>query len=574
MISVAGYSYPVDVDIDAPEAWAVLNSAYSNTLSSTVGVIDSGLSERGTFDSVTGYIPGHEDISGALLFVNSGEFGGIAGSDDDLNGYLDDINGWDWYTTDDAFLPGNEPDDDILGEDPVPADSYSVSALTRTDPTDHWHGTLVSGVFAAGWNNGQGIGGLSQNRLDVLPLRTYLGEGGIGDVLSAIDYAAVLASKAAQGMVLNASWRIVGSSPSKALKDSIEFAAGKGILFVAAAGNNSSDNDQLPVYPASYSVDTDLNGAVLSVGATDFRGRQSSFSNYGENSVQIMAPGSYLLSTYKGDDSYAFASGTSFSSPLVAGAAGILMGAHPSMSTSQVIERLVEGGRFDERLAGLTFEGKRLNLAGALAPFHPFSKLAFMDTIYPVVMYSDHISSQYGSIDSATSGDPSVAVLHRGAMGSWALSPVAPGITSFDLTFTSGSAPVAQYRTGPWRVTALSPFRVFTLRKDQTVTFDTVGTIPGTISWSVENTSVGSISSSGVFTAKNAGETRIILLVDGAPYDTSASIQVLSSVSGGGCGTTAPPDTFPWSGVTEVVSVLTLLLLMRWRAAPHLKSGI
>ena len=182
-VIIGTQAYDVDVDIDAPEAWAVLDSAYSGTLGGTVGVIDSGLSETGTFDSTSGYTPDHEDFPSSL-FVNTAESSGLAGIDDDLNGYIDDVNGWDWYTSDDASLPGSEPDDDIPGEDPVPADSFTSSAQTNPDPTDYSHGTLVSGIFSAGWDNGAGVASVGQNRLGVLPLRTYLGsDSGIGDII-------------------------------------------------------------------------------------------------------------------------------------------------------------------------------------------------------------------------------------------------------------------------------------------------------------------------------------------------------------------------------------------------------
>ncbi len=576
-LSIGVNTYTIDSDIDAPEAWAVLNSAYSNTFTATVGVIDSGLSESGVFNSTTGYIPNHEDLSGSIVSVNSGEEGGSASTDDDLNGFVDDVSGWDWYTSDDAvelMLPGNEPDDETLGEDPIPADSYTATALSTGDPTDHWHGTSVSGLFAADWNNSTGIAGLAQDRVKVLPLRVYIGGDGLADILDAIDYAAVLASNGADIKVLNASWRLAGSSPSFFLKDRIEFAASKGIIFVAAAGNSFSNNDISPVYPASHSIDSELEGSVLSVGSSSYDGKKSSFSNYGENSVQIAAPGTYILTTSKGNSGYSYVSGTSFSTPITAGLAAILAGAHPAMSATESIERIVDGGVFDDRLAGVFQGGKRLNMAGALAPFHPYSNLSYMDTSIAVNMYSDGISASYGSIFTATSEEPSVAVMKKDVLGAWAVSPLAPGITHFNLTFTgspsTGSpSPVAQYRTGPWRVTAIKPFKFQNLWGGEQIDFNTTGNLPGLVSWQVEDTRVGAIDSNGIFTAKGLGTTRVVLLVDDIPYDTSAAIHVVTSApssgGGSGCGLTASPGDPYFPGLLEMLLLGTILMLIRRR---------
>jgi len=436
-VTVNSVAYTVDVDIDAPEAWAVLGSAYSNTLSTSVSVIDSGCGDSGFFSNSVGYIPNHQDLLNSLLFVNSAE--AINATDDpgDGNTLIDDVNGWDWYTT---------PDDIIPGEDNDPADVNTTA--------DDWHGTFISGIISGAWDNSLGGAGVGKNLIKLLPLRTPLT---VADLIDAIGYTAALADSGEDVKVINASWAITpqGADDSD-LRLAVSDAGDSGILFVAAAGNfqlsfPQLDNDILPLYPASYS--TSLNN-VLAVAATDLTGDLSSGTHYGLNSVQIAAPGVSIVTTYFGTSDYAFVGGTSFSTPIVATGGALIAAAHPNFLPSQIIERITNGGDFDQRFETKIGSGKRFNLAGALAPFYPYSGEVALGSTTSIQLYTDSVSSSFGSISGWSSSDSSVAVLSGSQATGWAVSPVGTGIATFTLSFSSGSAPLGSYETGHWWVVA------------------------------------------------------------------------------------------------------------------------
>lgn len=226
-----------DADIDAPEAWDLTTGA--NTV--VIAVIDSGVAYN------------HPDLA-ANIWVNNAELTGSAGVDDDGNGYIDDINGWD-------FVGGDN------------------------DPTDlHGHGTHVAGTIAAVGNNSAGITGVMWNA-KIMPLR-FLGATGTGgpisDAIAAIQYA-----DANGAHVINNSWG--GGGFSQALKDAIDASSA---VVVCAAGNDGTDNDETPAYPASYS-----SANIIAVGATDHNDCSATFSNYGVASVDLLAPGVSIYSS-------------------------------------------------------------------------------------------------------------------------------------------------------------------------------------------------------------------------------------------------------------------------------------
>ncbi len=483
--SVGSKSFSVDVDIDAPEAWGVMGSTFDSTMTAGVGVIDSGDGSAGIFSDSTGYIPNHEDLLNSLLFVNTGEALGT-GLDNDANGYVDDVNGWDW-----ADFPN----------DNAPAD-------TPVDPDAPYHGTRISGIIAAAWGNGTGIAGIGMEALRVLPLR---GGPFASDYIAAIGYAAALADTGENVRVLNGSWAIIPPGQDyPPLRAAITDAGASGLIFVAAAGNDNSDlpelnNDIVPVYPASYS--TSLTN-VLSVAAADSTGALADFSHFGPASVQIAAPGTFIYATSGGFNGYAYVRGTSFAAPIAAAALGLIMAADPGLTPAQAIGRLIDGGDFDARLAGVVKSGKRVNLAGALAPFYPYSGLAPLDVTQSITMYSDSIGAQYATFISAVSSSRSIAVLKGDAAAGWAVSPVSPGIASFTLSFTNVLDPVGSWETGPWRVTGIAPFTA-NPAVGNTVAFTSLLAIAGTPTWSVMDTSVGSIDPvTGVFTALAEGDRK------------------------------------------------------------------
>lgn len=296
-----------DADIDAPTAWTVSTGA-----GVTVAVVDSG----SQLD--------HADLA-AQIGGNPGERGGgkeTNGLDDDSNGWVDDWRGWDFVTND------NTPQD------------------------GDGHGTHVAGTIAARANNGIGVAGVAPDAT-VLPVRALddNGEGTSSDIADAFAYAGDLGVR-----VVNAS--LGGDSPSVAIANAI--AAYPNTLYVVAAGNDGTDNGTAPVYPCAYTL-----ANILCVGATDATDLRASFSNWGAASVDLFAPGDTILSTYKGGQ-YAYLDGTSMAAPHAAGAAALVVAAHPGWSVAQVKAALLGGVDAKSQLAPRSVSGGRLNAARAL----------------------------------------------------------------------------------------------------------------------------------------------------------------------------------------------------------------
>ncbi len=231
-----------DADIDAPEAWDIATGVPEGS-DVIVGVIDSGID----------YL--HPDLV-ANMWVNPGEIPGN-GIDDDGNGYIDDVHGYDFF-----------------GDDGDPSDAYG-------------HGTHCAGTIAGVGDNGLGVAGVNW-RCKVMALRFLNASGGgnTGDAIEAVIYGVHNGAK-----ILSNSWG--GGGYSEALELAITYARDNGVLFVAAAGNYGWDIDSEPYYPASYEVSN-----VISVAATDHRDLLASFSNYGDESVDVGAPGVSIFSSY------------------------------------------------------------------------------------------------------------------------------------------------------------------------------------------------------------------------------------------------------------------------------------
>jgi len=258
-----------DADIDAPEAWDIA----TGTGEIVVGVIDSGVDYT------------HSDLA-ANMWENPGEIPDN-GKDDDGNGYVDDVYGWDFYTDD------NDPMD------------------------DYGHGTHCSGTIGAVGNNGIGVVGVNWN-VKIMALK-FLSAGGSGSTADAIDsvgYATMMRRDFGVNIVLTSnSWG--GGGFSQALKDAIQASGDAGMLFIAAAGNGNTDTDANPHYPSSYDLDN-----IISVAATDRDDDRASFSNWGLTSVDLGAPGVVIVSTLPAE-SYGAKSGTSMATPHVAGVAAL-----------------------------------------------------------------------------------------------------------------------------------------------------------------------------------------------------------------------------------------------------------
>lgn len=301
-----------DADIDAPEAWEI--STGSDVV---VAVIDTGVDYT------------HPDLANNM-WTNPGEIAGN-GIDDDNNGFVDDVHGWDFVNND---------------ADPM---------------DDNNHGTHVAGTIAADGNNGIGIAGVNWSaEIMALKFLNSSGSGSTYGAIQALNYATMMGVP-----ISNNSWG--GGGYSTALHDAIEAAGQAGQLVVAAAGNDGTNNDSSPHYPSNYTLDN-----VLSVAATDRNDKLASFSNYGATSVDLAAPGVSIYSTVAGGG-YASFSGTSMATPHVAGAAALLLSAEPGLSPTEIKDRLMGTADPLSVLSGKVVSGARLNVdnavrAGSLDP--------------------------------------------------------------------------------------------------------------------------------------------------------------------------------------------------------------
>ncbi len=229
-----------------------------------------------------------------------------------------------------------------------------------SDPMDdNGHGTHCAGIIGAEGNNGQGISGVNW-KVEIMPLK-FIGRGGFGstkDAIEAINYAVNRKRAGVNVRVINASW---GSTMySKPLEDAIRAAGEEGILFVAAAGNNSTNNDSRPHYPSNYKLSN-----VISVAALDRNDQMASFSNFGIKTVHIAAPGKDILSTWL-NEGYREASGTSMATPYVAGVAALILANESDLTIAQLREKILQSVDKLDSLDGKVENGGRINAAKAL----------------------------------------------------------------------------------------------------------------------------------------------------------------------------------------------------------------
>ncbi|HEY3182617.1 MAG TPA: S8 family serine peptidase [Gaiellaceae bacterium] len=281
--TVNGSAGRAGADIDLLSAWDVSTGSPAVT----VAVIDTGVDFS------------HPDLGAALQWTNPGELAGNA-VDDDGNGYVDDVHGWDFVNHD--------------------ADAQD----------DNQHGTHVTGTIAARAGNGVGVAGIAPGvKVMALKFLDASGSGSDADATSAILYAA---DEGAQ--IMSNSWG--GADYDQALADAIAYADSKGALFVAAAGNDAADNDSSPHYPSSYGTPN-----VVSVAATDQNDDKAYFSNFGKQSVDLGAPGVNILSTVPGGG-YEYFDGTSMATPHLSGAAALVKSAFPD-ATAVGIKALLMG---------------------------------------------------------------------------------------------------------------------------------------------------------------------------------------------------------------------------------------
>jgi subtilisin family serine protease len=332
-----------NIDVDAPQAW----TSTTGSSSTIVAVIDTGV-------QIT-----HPDLA-SRIWVNTAEKNGTPGVDDDGNGYVDDVNGWD-FDDDDASVYDGE---------------YCAGYGNNDD-----HGTHVAGIIGASRSSGSGSGiaGVAPN-VTLLPLKILgCSTGSTVELIAAISYARAKGAK-----IVNLS--LGGAARDPYLYDAIKSARSAGMLFVAAAGNgnvgggagsrcSSGGGDPVascPMYPAAFDLDN-----IISVGAVTNRGSLASFSQYGATGpggssatgVDVAAPGVNILSTVpdgygaSATPSWNYLSGTSMAAPFVTGVAALAKSKAPSWTATQVRARVLSAGRSLPALSGTTVTGRLVNAA-------------------------------------------------------------------------------------------------------------------------------------------------------------------------------------------------------------------
>lgn len=296
----------VDADIDAVEAW----DATTGSNDVVVAIIDTGIDYN------------NPDLA-QNIWINPNE---IAGDniDNDGNGFIDDVHGWDFYNND------NDPMDD---------DS---------------HGTHCAGIIGAVGNDEAGVVGVNWN-VKMMPVK-FLSAEGYGSsegAIQSIIYAATMGVD-----IMSNSWG--GGYYSSAEEDVISFVNDLGILFVASAGNYGTDNDMIGNYPSNYNVPN-----IIAVAATDNNDQKASFSNYGLTTVDLGAPGVSIYSTILNNE-YAYYDGTSMAAPHVSGVAGLIKARFPNADSLEMKTRILNGVDVVSSLVGKTVTGGRLNAFAAL----------------------------------------------------------------------------------------------------------------------------------------------------------------------------------------------------------------
>lgn len=321
---VYGLSGTYRADIHAPEAW--------DTTTGSGKVVIAVLDPSGVEYSIPDLVPN--------TWHNPGEVPGN-GKDDDKNGYVDDIVGWDFYDTNDdgAITTGegdNDPSPDFLYDD---------------------HGTNCAGILAAAGNNGMDAAGVMWSAA-LMPLKF---DGYTWSEVQGILYAKMMGVKVICCSFGNEVYGESSYDPPEA--DAM--ADSPGILFICSAGNNGVDTDFEEHYPSGYGYSN-----IISVTATDQDDRLPYYSNYGAKSVHLAAPGDNIL-CLDPDGTTSLGDGSSLAVPYVAGVAGLILSLKPSASVSETKNAILSGVDKVPELQGRTVTGGRLNAANSVRQFKP-----------------------------------------------------------------------------------------------------------------------------------------------------------------------------------------------------------
>ncbi len=298
----------IDADINAVEAWNLEKGNQQVVLA----IVDTGIDYN------------HPELKDNM-WINPGEIADN-GIDDDRNGYIDDVHG--------------------------------VNIITNTgDPMDDSeHGTHVAGIIGAKGSNALGVSGVMQN-VSLLGCKflDVKGEGDTGTAIACLEYLVDLATRKNNPVKIvasNNSWS--GGPFSRALYDAILDMRNAGILFMAAASNDRTNNDLVLIFPANFDLSN-----IISVAATDENDNLATFSNYGRYSVHVAAPGVKILSTFP-QNRYGVLSGTSMAAPFVTGLAGLIKSANPALTWMQIKNLIISGGQRINGLQGSIISERRL----------------------------------------------------------------------------------------------------------------------------------------------------------------------------------------------------------------------
>lgn len=306
-----------DADIDITEAWDIKTSSKSVLVA----------------DINTGVDAGHGDLS-ANLWRNTGEYGGQPGVDDDGDGLVDDINGWDFGDND-----------------------GDISDQSTTNPG---HGTTVAGVIGAVGHNGFGIAGVNW-KANIMALKFSKNGGSealISDALDALDFAIKQGA-----FVVNMSFGTTGAAcSSEALLSAFDAAESAGVLVVASSGNDGIDTDSSPERHCPSAL---ANSNIIAVASSDSTDSLPTQSNFGAQSVDLAAPGAQIYTTYPGGG-FAQKSGTSYAAPHATGVAVLLKALNPNASVKQVRDAILTSVDSKPQLAGKVATGGRLNAFAAM----------------------------------------------------------------------------------------------------------------------------------------------------------------------------------------------------------------
>lgn len=287
-----------DIDMNIWDAWEAYPLSKEETRTVVIAIIDTGVDYR------------HPDLADRM-WTNPNEIPDN-GIDDDGNGYIDDIHGWDFFNNDATVCHYTET-----------ANGYAANP----DDNDN-HGTHIAGIIAATANNGIGISGVASNvNVQIMSLKIHGGTSSSGSVASAIK--AIQYAEAMGADICNLSWGTTNYNQSLelAIRES-------SMLFVTAAGNNGLNNNSTPVFPASLRLPN-----LISVGYINSNGYLDISSNYGVSTVDIAAPGDEIFSTLVG--TYGYSSGSSMAAPHISGLAAMIYAYHDNIYPAQVKELII-----------------------------------------------------------------------------------------------------------------------------------------------------------------------------------------------------------------------------------------